>query len=372
MTHKIGPSIVLHADQYAYLAHPTMTMLPNGDWLVAFNHSRRSVKIMHPTDDPLFRTLMCRSRDRGQTWEAPWFAPDFDWSGTECPGLACLADGTVIMTEFKYAWYPLGEAKKRKAAGQRIAINTYRQEWKLDFDESDWDRTVNPWARGVDGLYAHLSFDGGVTFEETVKIDCRPFDVGYSRTGVIELADGRLAYALAEAHDPLPDGIPFLVCSADKGRSWLTPTPILAKPVRRFCEPDIVEVAPGEILCLLRDSEEHRLYASRSCDGGASWSSPVATTIDGMPGHVIKLADGRLFCCYGRRKAPFGIRAALSHDGGQTWDSANEIVLRDDLPNGDLGYPTAVEYEPGRLFVCYYGRNKDDLTCIQGTYVDLG
>ena len=48
-----------------------------------------------------------------------------------------------------------------------------------------------------------------------------------------------------------------------------------------------------------------------------------------------------------------------------------EIVVRDDLPNGDLGYPTTIEYEPGRLFVCYYGQEPDGVTCVQGTYVDL-
>jgi hypothetical protein len=49
----------------------------------------------------------------------------------------------------------------------------------------------------------------------------------------------------------------------------------------------------------------------------------------------------------------------------------HKIVARDDLPNGDLGYPTTIEYEPGRLLLCYYGQEPDGVTCLQGTYVDL-
>ena len=50
---------------------------------------------------------------------------------------------------------------------------------------------------------------------------------------------------------------------------------------------------------------------------------------------------------------------------------ARRSLFADDLPNGDLGYPTTIEYEPGRLFVCYYGQEADGVTCVQGTYVEL-
>jgi hypothetical protein len=43
-----------------------------------------------------------------------------------------------------------------------------------------------------------------------------------------------------------------------------------------------------------------------------------------------------------------------SHDGGETWDIANEIILRDDGPNHDLGYPASIELAPGELLTVYY------------------
>jgi hypothetical protein len=368
----VGETVAVHRDEFAYVSHPSITILKNGDWLAGFNHTRRSRKIMHPPDDPLYRTLLCRSRDRGRSWEAPWFAPDFEWYGTNCPGLACLAGGTVIVTEFRFAWYPLGVARKRRAAGEEIAINTHRQIWKTDFDETDWDRTVNPWARGVRGTYAHISRDGAETFEETARIDCSPYGAGATRVGVIELSNGRLAYALNEVRPDGSERAVYLVTSPDQGHSWTRPVPVAANRESAFSEPCLVELSPGEILCVIRNSPEHRLYTLRSTDGGATWSAPERTPMDGLPGHVIRLSDGRLLCSYGRRKAPFGVRMCLSADGGRTWDIASEIVVRDDLPNGDLGYATTIEYDPGRLFTVYYCQEPDGITGVEGTWVDLG
>ena len=89
----------------------------------------------------------------------------------------------------------------------------------------------------------------------------------------------------------------------------------------------------------------------------------------GFPIHCASLPDGRILIVYGRRKAPFGIRAAISEDEGRTW--GEEIVIRDDLPNRNLGYPSAIEYESGKLFTVYYGEDGKEVTCIQGTFLTV-
>ena len=43
------------------------------------------------------------------------------------------------------------------------------------------------------------------------------------------------------------------------------------------------------------------------------------------------LHNRRLLCSYGRRSAPFGVRACLSTDGGRTWKLDEEIVTRLEL-----------------------------------------
>ena len=45
-----------------------------------------------------------------------------------------------------------------------------------------------------------------------------------------------------------------------------------------------------------------------------------------------------------------------------------EIVIRNDLSNANLGYPSVIEYDPGKLFTVYYAEKPDGVTCIQGTY----
>ena len=371
----VGPTIVVHKDDFAYISHPSIAVLANGDWLAAFNHSRRRQPFHHPPNDPLFRTLLARSSDRGQTWSDPWFAPDFDWYGTECPGIAQLRGGPVVLTQFRFAWYPLGLAKKLRAQGVAVEIDLPGEGMTSEIGDDDWARAQHTWARGAHGLYAHLSDDGGETFGQTVKIDCGPYIDGYTRTGVTQLADGRVAYAVAE--HPTGRGN-YILFSGDGGASWDPPVSIVEPADSIFSEPDIAEVAPGELYCILRcerprpEGGGYYLHACRSEDGGNTWSAPEVTAMEGIPGQLLNLADGRLLCTYARRRAPFGIFASLSEDGGQTWQVDREIIIRNDLPNRDLGYPTTIEYEPGKLFVCYYGQELDGVTCIQGTYLEIG
>ncbi len=371
----IGRTVIIHKDRFAYNSHPSITTLDNGEWLAVFGNSRRWERLMHPPSDPLFRHLMARTSDSGTTWEEPYFVPDFNWSGVECPGISQLNNGTVVLTQFRFGWYPLGLARKRLATGEAIYLNLPDRDlggWTEDFTDDDWCRSKLSWARGYHGLYAHLSIDGGYTFEDTIKIDCSPYRDGYTRTGVVELRDERIAYVVTEHHRPLPKGDIYILFSSTGGRSWDSPILVVSSSDCAFGEPDIAEVAPGEIYCILRTRNlGGYLYGCRSLDGGHSWSVPEATPMFGEPGHLLVLRDGRLLCTYGRRIAPFGIRACLSEDGGRTWEIDQEIIVRDDLANSDLGYPTTIEYAPGRLFICYYGQEPDEVTCIQGTHIIL-
>ena len=277
----------------------------------------------------------------------------------------------MILTQFRFGWYPLGLAKQKRAHGENISLYLPGAKWTEDFAEDDWNRSLLTWARGYHGLYAHLSSDGGHLFDRTVKIETGDYRDGYTRTGVIEMGDGRLAYAVTE-HAPPQSQSTYVLFSDDGGRSWQAPVIICRHPEGPYGEPDLAEVAPGELYCILRESKvSGYLYGCRSVDGGHTWSAPEKTVIFGHPGHLLLLADGRLLCTYGRREAPFGIRLSLSEDGGRSWLIDREIVVRDDLPNGDLGYPATIEYEPGRLFCCYYGQEADGVTCIQGTHVTL-
>lgn len=94
----------------------------------------------------------------------------------------------------------------------------------------------------------------------------------------------------------------------------------------------------------------------RSTDNGATFhflNRPVPDAgSGGNPPAMLKLHDGRICLTYGYRAAPFGIRARLSEDGGQSWGEA--IHLRDDGGCSDLGYPRTVQRPDGVIVTTYY------------------
>ena len=376
----INKTITIHKDDFAYISHPSISVLNDGRWIIALSHSvRRDINNppLHPPEDPLFRNLLSRSADKGQTWEKPYFAPDFDWHGVETPGISQLSNGTLVLTQFRYRWYPLGLAKKRRDAGESISIKLPGdRDWTEEFTNSEWDDALYSWARGYDGLYSHYSTDNGDTFK-TVRINTEPYHGGFTRTGVVELSDGRIIYPVTEHIFPRNKHT-YFVTSKDYCRNWEKPSLIVESPDLFYLEPHIAEVGKNELYCILRSTHNGKedfyagyLYSCRSLDGGITWTIPEATPMYGHPGHLLVLNDGRLLCTYGRRHAPFGIRACLSEDNGKTWLIDKEIIIRDDFPNYNLGYPTTIEYEPGKLFVCYYGQQSDGTTCVQGTYVSI-
>jgi hypothetical protein len=138
-----------------------------------------------------------------------------------------------------------------------------------------------------------------------------------------------------------------------------------------------VEAAPGKLLAMARYEEKPRprdrassvLWRFVSEDGGRTWTEPRPTEIVGKPPHLVRLRDGRILVTYGYRHEPYGQRACLSPDGGETWDYGNEIVLRDDAPSGDLGYPASAQLDDGSILTVYYQQERaGEKTCLMATH----
>ena len=78
----------------------------------------------------------------------------------------------------------------------------------------------------------------------------------------------------------------------------------------------------------------------------------VPDTGRGNPPSLVKLADGRLVVTFGYRAAPYGIRARISGDQGKTW--GEDIILRSDAVDWDLGYTRSVQRPDGKIVTVYY------------------
>jgi hypothetical protein len=71
----------------------------------------------------------------------------------------------------------------------------------------------------------------------------------------------------------------------------------------------------------------------------------------------MRLRDGRLLMTYGHRRPPFGNQARVSDDGGASW--SGPVVLSDDGLGVDLGYPSTVQRDDGRLVTAWYESMKE-------------
>jgi hypothetical protein len=167
-------------------------------------------------------------------------------------------------------------------------------------------------------------------------------------TGKMHEAEGRVLCARTE----------------DGGRTFRLLSLVGPEPDGYSIMPSSVRLPDGRIVVAVRRRSESppsgcgecwiELY--RSADLGLTWEyAGVAvpeTGRSGNPPAMILLEDGRLCLTYGCRAEPYGIRARLSEDGGARWEQ--EIVLRKDGGDRDLGYPRTVQRSDGTVVTVYY------------------
>lgn len=149
------------------------------------------------------------------------------------------------------------------------------------------------------------------------------------------------------------EGRVICVRTHDGGHTWhlvsyVTPEP---KGQDYAIMPSSVRLSASTILTAVRYGEWIDLY--RSDDNGQTWkyAGRPGPGVENPPS-LVHLKDGRLVLTYGRRTAPFGIRARLSSDEGKTW--SEERVLRDDGGCWDLGYTRSVQRSDGNVVTMYY------------------
>ncbi len=162
----------------------------------------------------------------------------------------------------------------------------------------------------------------------------------------------------------------YVLRTEDDGDTWVCLPMALGNDQMSYNETALAANAQGDVIALMRTAESAdkavagRLYQTVSTDRGKTWSPPADTGIWGYPADLLLLPDGRLVATYGYRRAPMGIRACVSHDGGRSWDMAHEIVLRADGSGSgsDLGYPITKRLGDGTLATIYYFNGSDNIT----------
>jgi hypothetical protein len=143
----------------------------------------------------------------------------------------------------------------------------------------------------------------------------------------------------------------FVVRSRDRGKTWDFLATVAYDPsigLESFCEPDLLVLPGGEILCFMRTGgsggKYTPLYLSRSADDGRHWSKPSPIADRGVWPNACRMRSGVLACTYGRP----GNWLMFSLDQGKTWTAG---ILFHAGPSSN--YNSIEEVAPNRLLVVY-------------------
>jgi hypothetical protein len=339
---------IVYRDDRAFSSHPFLGGLwrvANGDLLVGFMRADCVYETGGDVNHDVItmsRRQMCtiRSSDSGRTWDPDSVMPIFETPEPEGAGEAASEDEGPIAD--------LDSADVIMAMGSSPAL--------LVPDARAWMR---------------ISTDGGRTWRRPFKLPMFKLASLSGHGSFARRADGLWLAGLTAASADAWRRRPVLYGSWN-GTDW-TFLSFITPPVwddemdavrsgtprfwaHRYMYPRPLVLRDGRVLVAVRCQRDPMgafwTELFESLDGGRTFAFLARVNDWGAPGHLVELQDGRIVCVYGYRLAPYGIRSRASTDGGRSW--GRETILRDDGGSWDLGYPRAIELEPGRLLAVYY------------------
>jgi hypothetical protein len=218
-------------------------------------------------------------------------------------------------------------------------------------------------SRGFSRFY--YSKDRAKTWEGPYKLPTFDRKGIAARTDYIIDGKHELTAMITASKENGREGRVLCTRTRDGGKTWDLVSWIGPEPSGFSIMPSSVRLSSSRILTTIRRKEgpDHFIDAWVTGDNGKNWTflnRPVENTGGsvGNPPSMIRLKDGRLVLTYGYRSAPYGIRAKISTDRGQTWGP--EIILRDDAGTWDLGYPRTVQRADGKIVTTYYFNDQKD------------
>ena len=351
---------------FRYQAWPSLCQDENGK-LYAVCSGHRSSHVC-----PFGKDLMFTSEDGGESWSVPSIIND-TWLDDRDAGITYLGNGKMIVSWFNHP---------------AVIYRTIWRNWIVGDAEEEFKPFIEGFLKGYEsytpeqdraGSFIRLSDDYGKSWSDPIKT------VVSAPHGPVKTISGRLLYVGRDfpgipsryegfkGDDPRVDTMPeefrnalFLYESFDDGKSWeevsMLPT-VEGVDNEKLCEPHLVEATDGEIIVAIRAHvdpiyDNFTVYFRSSKDGGKTWGDMWGLGKIGSPPHLLLRKDGSIVVTYGRRSAPFGIRAVVSYDNCRTF--SEEFILSD-ARNGDLGYPATTELADGSLVTVYYQPYGDDL-----------
>lgn len=189
----------------------------------------------------------------------------------------------------------------------------------------------------------------------------------FARTDYVIDGKHEMMAFLTAAEDEGGEGWPFAARTADGGKTWEFVGWIGKQPAPSgyAIMPSTLRIDDRTLFTVIRcrgdfdGARQYWLESYLSPDNGSQWYLLKEPWVNnhGNPPHLVALQDGRWALTYGYRAPQYGIRARISVDRGVTW--GEEIILRDDGAEWDLGYPRTVQRADGRIVTAYYFNDTD-------------
>ena len=324
---------------------PSLALLPDGELLLVAFHKTGT----YGETDFHEQTTFWRSGDGGKTWSDRDDRDDI--IGRE-QFLTCMPGGTLFMTSHLLP-----------------------------------EDNAHPGGAGGYHSYLHRSTDGGKTWDRTqvllegaLRRDAPEQSGTVTDREVVALPDGTLLLGVAL------DGstVAYMWRSTDGGESWERDRPCRIRGYYDngdafFSNSFTYCNEAGNLLHWCRvgppspmypmgdgrpapvgDDQNDRTMWTQSTDQGRTWECVEDFGDYGqMYWRMLKLRDGRLLATFTQRGIvyPFGLRATMSYDDGQTWDFACDQIVIEGLtpwgaPSGG-GYGNTVQLDDGTLVTCY-------------------
>jgi sialidase-1 len=315
-----------------YIGWPTITKTSSGELLTVFSGNRDGHVCPYGIDQ------IISSKDNGETWSEPKTINNTPLDDRDA-GILETKSGTWLVSWFTSLAFDNERSYSRNP------------EWRRHREKIN-EETVEKWL----GNWTRRSLDKGKTWEEPVK------QLVTAPHGPIELNDGRLLYVGTTTINE--EYCLAVEESKDDGISWQLLSKIDIpenESITPYSEPHVVEMSDGKLLAMFRyhpsDRSKSFLRQTESYDGGKTWSVTHKTNIWGFPPHLLLLKNGWIVLSYGVRKIPYGERACISKDGGESWDIDNEILISMS-DTEDLGYPSSIQLDDGSIITIYYQIDK--------------
>ena len=354
--------VLIYENARFYSSFPSVVKAENGELLVAFRRAPdRKIFGEKGTNhvDPNSYLMMVRSRD-GETWtKEPDLIYAHPYGGSQDPCLLKLRNGSLLCASYGWAFVrPEGIPNLKTPyfeAGGAIFLGGYLVR-SVD-DGKTWQGPIYP---------PHV--DPEIHFSALGE----PLPA-YNRGALFEGKSGRIFWVVAATDSKSSKKTSnHLLISDDKGITWHYSCPVATDEKVSFNETSVYETLRGDIVAFLRTANlDDQACIARSADGGKTFQQWVKMGFQGHPLHALRLPDNRVLLTYGYRHVPYGIRARILNPECTDFNTAPEIVLREDGGNGDIGYPWSVQLDKNRVLVTYYFNKENGTRHIAGTILEI-